>query len=170
MNGKTPVSGSFSYAYYVGNSASGTPSATAPTKAGTYTVVATFTSSDPDYTNGSAQTTFTIRQATPTVRVKDASGSYNGKMFAATASDVGVDGKTPVSGSLSLAYYVGSRAPALPRRRHPPRQALTQYWLLSSAAITITLTVRLKPPSPSAQPRSATPSATTRKPMAGRRT
>jgi hypothetical protein len=64
VDGTTPVSGSFRYAYYVGTSASGTPSATAPGNAGTYTVVATFTSSDPRYTGGSAQTTFTIKPAT----------------------------------------------------------------------------------------------------------
>src|SRR5262249_44943806 len=50
-DGKTPVAGSFSFAYYTGSSASGTPSATAPTNPGTYTVVATFTSSDPYYGN-----------------------------------------------------------------------------------------------------------------------
>src|SRR5215469_12381211 len=68
VDGKTAVNGSFSYAYYVGSSVSGTPSATAPTNAGTYTVVATFTSSDPNYASGgTAHTTFTIKPATPMV-------------------------------------------------------------------------------------------------------
>src|SRR6267142_4459968 len=40
------VSGSFAYTYYVGASDSGTGSSTAPTNAGTYTVVASFTSSN----------------------------------------------------------------------------------------------------------------------------
>src|SRR5579884_1121992 len=106
-----PVSGSFSYAYYVGSSASGMPSATAPTNAGTYTVVATFSSNDPNYASGgTAQTTFTIKPATPTLSVSDAGGTYNGHAFPATAKAVGVDGKTPVSGSFSYAYYVGSSA------------------------------------------------------------
>jgi uncharacterized repeat protein (TIGR01451 family) len=63
-DGSTPVAGSFSYTYYTGSSASGTPLTAVPVNAGTYTVAATFTSSDPNYSNGSAQTTFTIAQAT----------------------------------------------------------------------------------------------------------
>gem|GEM_PF-2757821 len=63
IDGTTPVAGSFSYAYYAGSSASGTPLSTVPVNAGTYTVVATFTSNDADYSNGSAQTTFTISPA-----------------------------------------------------------------------------------------------------------
>ncbi len=111
VDGKTVVNGSFSYAYYVGSSASGTPSATAPTNAGTYTVVATFTSSDPNYASGgTAQTTFTIKPATPIVSVADVGGTYNGNAFPATAKALGVDGKTPVSGSFSYAYYAGSSA------------------------------------------------------------
>src|SRR5262249_56589096 len=71
-DGTTPVSGTFSYAYYVGNSVSGTPSATAPSNVGTYTVVATFTSTSVNYkSGGTAQATFTIRKATPTVCVSD---------------------------------------------------------------------------------------------------
>jgi hypothetical protein len=76
VDGVTKVAGGFSFAYYPGSSASGTPSAAAPTSAGTYTVVATFTSSDPNYTGGSAQATFTIRAATL---------SASGANFSATA-------------------------------------------------------------------------------------
>jgi hypothetical protein len=64
IDGTTPVAGSFSFTYYAGTTASGTPLSAVPVNAGTYTVVATFTSSDPDYMGGSAQTTFTIAQAT----------------------------------------------------------------------------------------------------------
>jgi hypothetical protein len=64
-DGTTPVAGSWTYAYYAGSSASGTPLAGAPSAAGTYTVVGTFTSSDPNYSGGSAQTTFTITPAQP---------------------------------------------------------------------------------------------------------
>ena len=38
------ISGGFAYSYYVGSRASGKSSSTAPTAAGTYTVVAAFTS------------------------------------------------------------------------------------------------------------------------------
>ena len=56
----TTVPGSFSYAYYFGNTPSGTPSATAPSVLGIYTVVATLTSSDPNYGTSTGQTTFAI--------------------------------------------------------------------------------------------------------------
>jgi hypothetical protein len=62
-----PVSGSFSYTYYAGSAVSGSGSSTAPSTVGTYTVVAGFTSADPIYSNGRAQTTFTIAQASPIV-------------------------------------------------------------------------------------------------------
>jgi hypothetical protein len=64
IDGITPVAGSFSYAYFVGTGTAGTSlGSTAPTNAATYTVVATFTSSNPSYSGGSAQTTFTISPA-----------------------------------------------------------------------------------------------------------
>jgi hypothetical protein len=124
LDGTTPVAGSFSFAYYAGSSASGTPSAIAPTNPGTYTVVATFTSSDPNYGNGTAQTTFTINPATttpttPTVSVSAAGGTYNGKPFPASGTAVGVDGKTPVAGSFTFAYYAGSSASGTPSATAP---------------------------------------------------
>jgi hypothetical protein len=64
IDSTTPVAGSFTYTYYAGTSAGGTPLSAVPVDAGTYTVVAAFTSSDPEYAGGSAQTTFTIAQAT----------------------------------------------------------------------------------------------------------
>jgi hypothetical protein len=67
VDGKTVVSGSFTFAYYVGTSATGTPLTTAPSNASTYTVVATFTSSDSNYTGGTAQITFIIKPATLSV-------------------------------------------------------------------------------------------------------
>jgi hypothetical protein len=118
VDGVTSVAGSFTYAYYTGSSATGASSATAPTNAGTYTVVATFTSSDPNYTGGSAQTTFTIGAAKPTVSVTDG-GIYNGKPFPATGSAVGVDGVTSVAGIFSYAYYTGSSASGTPLAAAP---------------------------------------------------
>ena len=44
--GGVSVNGSFAFSYYVGRTVSGTGSAVAPTNAGTYTVVAAFTSAD----------------------------------------------------------------------------------------------------------------------------
>jgi hypothetical protein len=119
VDGTTVVAGSFSFAYYPGSSATGTPLATAPTNAGTYTVVASFTSSDPSYTGGIAQTTVTINPAAPTVSVGDAGGSYNGSAFPASGTAVGVDGTTAVAGSFRFAYYAGSSASGTPLAAAP---------------------------------------------------
>jgi hypothetical protein len=98
------------FLYYVGNTVSGTGSATAPSTAGTYTVVASFAGSA-DYSGASAQTTFTIDKATPTVAVTDTGGTYNGSPFAASATVTGVSG-TPGASLEGVAptfvYYVGS--------------------------------------------------------------
>jgi uncharacterized delta-60 repeat protein len=66
------VTGAFAFTYYSGSTASGAGSPDAPTNAGTYTVVAFFTSGDPNYTNArSSPVTFTIR----------ASASLSGHIF-----------------------------------------------------------------------------------------
>jgi PhoPQ-activated pathogenicity-related protein len=102
------VSGGFTYTYYTGSTVSGNGSSTAPTNAGTYTVVASFTSDDPDYTNqSSAPVTFTIAAATPTVVAVDNGGTYDGDTFPATATPTGVGGAT-VSGNSTFTYYLGS--------------------------------------------------------------
>jgi hypothetical protein len=84
----TPVSGSFVFVYYTGSTVSGTPSTTAPTDAGTYTVVAIFTSTDTNYSSGSAQITFTINppaQAARTLRVSGVGWTLEGSSLPATA-------------------------------------------------------------------------------------
>ncbi|HEX4141974.1 MAG TPA: MBG domain-containing protein [Pirellulales bacterium] len=106
--GAATVSGSFALTYYVGSSVGTTGSSTPPTSAGTYTVVAAFTSADPNY-NGAASTplTFIIAAATPTVTASDPGGTYSGDPFSATATATGIGGGA-VSGSFTLTYYVGS--------------------------------------------------------------
>ncbi len=102
--------------YYVGNTATGTPLSGAPSTAGTYTVAADFAGST-DYTTGSAQATFTIAQATPTVSVTDAGGTYSGSAFVATGSvagDSGVGSSTLEGTSLLLSYYAGGTATGTP--------------------------------------------------------
>jgi hypothetical protein len=91
-----------------------TGSNTSPNVAGSYTVVASFAGST-DYSSGQALATFTIAQATPTVSVSDAGGTYNGNAFAATDSVAGVvtgvdntaasalEGVAP-----TLTYYTGT--------------------------------------------------------------
>ncbi|WP_010587214.1 MBG domain-containing protein, partial [Schlesneria paludicola] len=106
--GGAVVSGSTTLAYYVGTSVSGTGTTTAPTNAGTYTVVVTFTSSNANYGNASsAPVTFTITKALPTVVVTNAGGTFNGNPFPATVKATGIGGAA-VSGSTTLAYYVGT--------------------------------------------------------------
>jgi PhoPQ-activated pathogenicity-related protein len=63
-----PVPGSFALTYYVGSTVSGLGSSTPPTNAGTYTVVALFTSANPAYVNGlSLPVTFTVNNPLPAV-------------------------------------------------------------------------------------------------------
>src|SRR5262249_21625900 len=108
--GGAAVSGSFAIAYYVGSTASGTASATAPTTAGRSPVLASFTSADANYADAqSAAVTFTIGKATPSVTASDAGGTYNGTAFPASATATGVGGAA-VSGSFGFSYYVGSTA------------------------------------------------------------
>jgi hypothetical protein len=93
-----------------------TGSSTAPSVAGSYTVLASFAGST-DYSSGQALATFSIGQATPTVSVSDANGLYNQNPFAATATVAGVngiggpslEGVTP-----TLTYYTGSTASGTP--------------------------------------------------------
>ncbi len=66
--------------YYAGNTATGTPLGGAPSAAGTFTVAATFAGST-DYLARSSQATFTIAQASPTLNVTDAGGTYDGSAF-----------------------------------------------------------------------------------------
>ncbi len=118
VDGVTAVAGSFGFTYYDGVGTGGTNlGSTPPTGVGEYTVVADFTSSDADYSSGSAQTTFSITQATPTLSVTDAGGLFTGAAFPATATVAGVDGvaATSLEGvTPSLTYYAGSTATGTP--------------------------------------------------------
>jgi sugar lactone lactonase YvrE len=93
-----------------------TGSGAAPSLAGSYTVVASFAGST-DYSSSQTLATFTIGQATPTVSVSDAGGTYNQNPFAATATVAGVNGMagTSLEGvSPTLKYYQGSTASGTP--------------------------------------------------------
>jgi hypothetical protein len=93
--------------YYAGGSASGTGSATVPTSAGTYTVVATFPGSS-DYTTAqSSPVTFIIGVATP--HFGDAGGTYNGGAFPATVAGVSGTAASTLEGvGLVCTYYIGT--------------------------------------------------------------
>ncbi len=100
--------------YYTGTSATGTSLSGTPATAGTYTVLASFVGST-DYTTGTANTTFTISQAAPSVSVTVNGGAYNSAAFAATDMVAGVGSQSTASTSLegvtpSLSYYPGTNA------------------------------------------------------------
>jgi hypothetical protein len=103
-DGVTPVSGSFIITY--------NGSTTAPTAAGTYAVVANFISSDLNYTNASITSTLTISQATPTITIASSYPFYYDTVGQAQyVSEVGVDGVTPVNGTLAVLYDGSSTLP-----------------------------------------------------------
>ena len=108
VDGKTPVAGAWTYTYFAGKTPTGTPLAGPPTNLGTYTVVGVFTSSDPNYTGGSAQSTFTITKGMPTLSVTDNGGAYTGKPYAAKATVTGGNGAS--LGTPTLSYYKGTTA------------------------------------------------------------
>ena len=118
VNGGTSLEGiTPTLAYYVGSTATGTPSATPPTTAGTYTVVANFAGSTDYAPNSSSPVTFSITQLTPSVTVSDLGGPYTGSPYPATAHVNGgasLEGTTP-----TLAYYVGSTATGTPSATPP---------------------------------------------------
>jgi hypothetical protein len=100
------VSGTFTYTY--------NGSSDSPTNAGSYTVLATFTSSDPNYSNGTGTSTMVIAQATPRITLTGGTFSFDANPHPAVATDVGVDGVTPVSGSFSFTYNGSSTPPTNP--------------------------------------------------------
>ncbi|MHB1426948.1 MAG: choice-of-anchor Q domain-containing protein, partial [Gemmataceae bacterium] len=110
QDGKTPVADSFSYTYYVGTDTSGANlGATAPSNAGTYTVVAAFTSSDPNYTNGSAQTTFTINPASTTTTAGKVTITFSDSTQDVTlTANVSSNGVAVNEGNVSFTVLQGS--------------------------------------------------------------
>jgi hypothetical protein len=105
-DGVTPVNGSFAFSY--------NGSATAPTAAGSYAVVATFTSTDANYASESANYTLTINPAAPTITVSGSPVNYDGNPHGATATAVGVDGSTAVAGSFAFTYNGSTTVPTGP--------------------------------------------------------
>jgi hypothetical protein len=102
-NNDTSINGTFSFTY------NGSPDA--PTNVGTYTVAGTFTSADPNYSNGTTQTTFSITQAAPKITVTGGTFPFDFNAHPATATAIGVDSVTPVEGSFSFTYNGSSNPP-----------------------------------------------------------
>ena len=97
LEGVTP-----SLIYYGGTYTSSTqlagidPLGTAPSNAGAFTIEVRFPGST-DYSTASDLANFTIAPATPTVAIADASGTYTGTPFSATATVAGVNGSAASS-------------------------------------------------------------------------
>jgi hypothetical protein len=105
-----PVNGTFAYTYF---DSTGAQLPGTPTNAGFYTFTEYFTSLDPNYASGTFSYSFAIYGATPTVTVTGGPFTYNGQGQAATATAVGIDGVTPVSGTASFTYNGSSSTPVL---------------------------------------------------------
>jgi uncharacterized repeat protein (TIGR01451 family) len=104
------VAGNFSYTYYVGTDTSGTSlGTTPPTTAGTYTVVANFTSSDPNYIGGTAQTTFTISPDPTSISVSASSATpvYGQGVTLTATVTTPPGGLVPTSSDGTVTFYDG---------------------------------------------------------------
>jgi MBG domain/Kelch motif/Immunoglobulin domain/Galactose oxidase, central domain len=112
IDGLTPINGYFTYDYYneYGSNTQlfGPPLPGAPTNAGSYTFVETFTSQDPNYAGGTFSWCLLIDPASPTLSMNSGPFTYNGSTRPAIVSALGVDGVTPVAGSLTYVTYNGS--------------------------------------------------------------
>ncbi|WP_010587213.1 hypothetical protein, partial [Schlesneria paludicola] len=148
------VPGTITYAYFNGPTVDGTGTTTSPTNVGTYTVVATFTSSNANYGNASsAPVTFTITKALPAVVVTNSGGTFNGNPFPATVKATGIGGAA-VSGSTSFMYYVGTSVSGIGTTTAPTNAGTytvvatftssnANYGNASSAPVTFTITKAL---------------------------
>ena len=112
IDGVTPIDGTFSYAYYneYGSNTQlfGPPLPGAPTNAGYYTFIENFTSNDPNYADGSFSWYLSIDPASPTMSFNGGPFTYNGSSQRGIVSALGVDGVTPVAGSVTYSTYNGS--------------------------------------------------------------
>jgi hypothetical protein len=104
VDGVTQLGGTFSYTY--------NGSTTPPSAPGTYAVVATFTSNDPNYGDAVGTGTVTIgtSAATPTVTVSGGPFTYDGQPHAASATATGAGGVS-VPGTFMFTYNGSPAAP-----------------------------------------------------------
>ena len=102
-DGLTPVDGTVSITYNGDEHA--------PTATGTYKVIASFSSNDPDYLNTVVSGELDILQAVPTLKLTGGGTiKYDGQPHAVTAIQTGIDGATSVAGVVTITYN-GSDSP-----------------------------------------------------------
>jgi sugar lactone lactonase YvrE len=107
VDGTSAVSGTFTFTYY---DASGTQLTGAPVNVGNYTVVASFTSSDPSYTNATAQDTFAIRSVPTSISVSASTATPTyGQSVTLTATVTTPSGDlVPTSSDGTVTFYDGA--------------------------------------------------------------
>jgi hypothetical protein len=133
-------------------------STTAPTDAGSYTVVASIT--DANYSGDNATGTLTINQATPTITVSNTSQAYNGSARSVTVTTVPTGltysvtyngsttaptdaGTYPVVVTVNTANYYGTKTASLEITRIAPVITITnleQTYDGSAKPVTVTIT------------------------------
>ena len=102
--GGAGVTGSFVFSYTGTGSTTYGPSATAPTNAGTYNAVGTFTSTNANYTTGgTASSALTITTAAPTLSATCTGGVFNNAPYSCTGTATGIGG-AGVTGSFAFSY------------------------------------------------------------------
>jgi type VI protein secretion system component Hcp len=144
----TPGNAALSVTYFAGSPASGPGSALAPTQAGTFTVVAHYTSNNPGFADGDDAAVFTIAPAplvvTPNSQTKvygtagpdltgTVTGVVNGDGITATFQSAG----TPANATVGNGPY------AITATLNDPNGKLGNY---SVTLVPVTLTVTLSPP------------------------
>jgi hypothetical protein len=120
IDGVTPVNGTFTFDYFneYGSNTQlfGPPLPGAPTDAGTYTFIESFTSLDPNYAGGTYNSLFngylTIAAAQATVTVSGGPFTYNGSQQQPVVTAVGIDGVAPLAGTVTITYNGSDRLPS----------------------------------------------------------
>ncbi|MFO0954167.1 MAG: SdrD B-like domain-containing protein [Isosphaeraceae bacterium] len=101
--GGVVVPGTFTFTY---NGASA-----APVDAGSYNVVASFKSADPNYSDATGTATITVQAASPTLTVNGGTFTFDALAHGASAKALGVGGSS-VFGTFTFTYNGSSTAPA----------------------------------------------------------
>jgi hypothetical protein len=113
-------SGTFSFTYTGTGSTSYGATSTPPTNVGTYSVTATFSSSNPGYNGATGTGSITIIPATPTVTATGGTFKYNGQPDAATATAAGLGGANLSSMGTFTFTYTGTGSTTYGPSSTPP--------------------------------------------------
>ncbi|MGD1277561.1 MAG: CARDB domain-containing protein [Tepidisphaeraceae bacterium] len=160
VSGIAPPTGPVQVLYFNGASASGSPLASPPVNAGTYTVVATY-AGDANYASATSNAvTFTITRASVVVTLPTPPASivYDGTNDVTawvTATVTGPSGAPAPSGAVTYTYYSGTSATGTPLSAAPVNAGTytvvanyagnSNYLPRQSASVTFTITQPVAP-------------------------